>query len=117
MSDRGTGTQRLAKNPLLYQGYLALSGEWKRRFQGYMAGKKTLPLIYDPFFKKLFSVDIHSERLSDFISSVLGEKVTVKCMLPNENRIVNEASLLIMDMLVAKNSIYISGAKDNLLPG
>lgn len=92
--------QRLAKNPLLYQGYLALSGEWKRRFQGYMAGKKTLPLIYDPFFKKLFSVDIHSERLSDFISSVLGEKVTVKCMLPNENRIVNEASLLIMDMLV-----------------
>lgn len=109
--------QRLAKNPLLYQGYLALSGEWKRRFQGYMAGKKTLPLIYDPFFKKLFSVDIHSERLSDFISSVLGEKVTVKCMLPNENRIVNEASLLIMDMLVAKNSIYISGAKDNLLPG
>ena len=92
--------QRLAKNPLLYQGYLALSGEWKRRFQEYMAGKKTLPLTYDPFFKKLFSVDIHSERLSDFISSVLGEKVTVKCMLPNENRIVNEASLLIMDMLI-----------------
>ena len=92
--------RRLSKNPLLYQGYLALSGEWKRRFQEYMAGKKTLPLTYDPFFKKLFSVDIHSERLSDFISSVLGEKVTVKCMLPNENRIVNEASLLIMDMLV-----------------
>ena len=67
--------QRLAKNPLLYQGYLALSGEWKRRFQEYMAGKKTLPLTYDPFFKKLFSVDIHSERLSDFISSVLGENV------------------------------------------
>ena len=92
--------QRLAKNPLLYQGYLALSGEWKRRFQEYMAGKKTLPLTYDQFFKKLFSVDIHSERLSDFISSVLGEKVTVKCMLPNENRIVNEASLLIMYMLI-----------------
>ncbi|MFR2592908.1 MAG: hypothetical protein ACLTAS_04480 [Butyribacter sp.] len=70
--------RRLSKNPLLYQGYLALSGEWKRRFQEYMAGKKTLPLTYDPFFKKLFSVDIHSERLSDFISSVLGEKVTVK---------------------------------------
>ena len=92
--------QKLLKNPLLYQGYLALSGEWKRRFQEYMAGKKTLPLTYDPFFKKMFSVDIHSDRLSDFISSVLGEKVTVKCILPNENRIVNEASLLIMDMLV-----------------
>ena len=24
--------RRLSKNPLLYQGYLALSGEWKRRF-------------------------------------------------------------------------------------
>ena len=46
--------RRLSKNPLLYQGYLALSGEWKRRFQEYMAGKKTLPLTYDPFFKKLF---------------------------------------------------------------
>ena len=92
--------RRLAKNPLLYQGYLALSGEWKRRFQEYMSGKKTLPLTYDPFFKKMFSVDIHSDRLSDFIGSVLGERVTVKCMLSNENRIVNEASLLIMDMLV-----------------
>ena len=65
-----------------------------------MSGKKTLPLTYDPFFKKMFSVDINSDRLSDFIGSVLGEKVTVKCMLSNENRIVNEASLLIMDMLV-----------------
>ena len=92
--------RRLAKNPLLYQGYLALSGEWKRRFQEYMSGKKTLPLTYDPFFKKMFSVDINSDRLSDFIGSVLDEKVTVKCMLSNENRIVNEASLLIMDMLV-----------------
>ena len=92
--------RRLAKNPLLYQGYLALSGEWKRRFQEYMSGKKTLPLTYDPFFKKMFSVDINSDRLSDFIGSVLGERVTVKCMLSNENRIVNEASLLIMDMLV-----------------
>lgn len=65
-----------------------------------MSGVKTLPLTYDPFFKKMFSPEIHSERLSDFISSILGEKVKVKCMLPNENRIVNEASLLIMDMLV-----------------
>jgi len=91
---------RFSKSPVLYQGYLALSGEWKRRFQEYMSGVKTLPLTYDPFFKKMFSPEIHSERLSDFISSILGEKVKVKCMLPNENRIVNEASLLIMDMLV-----------------
>lgn len=91
---------RFSKSPVLYQGYLSLSGEWKRRFQEYMSGVKTLPLTYDPFFKKMFSPEIHSERLSDFISSILGEKVKVKCMLPNENRIVNEASLLIMDMLV-----------------
>ena len=91
---------KFSKKPMLYKGYLSLSGEWKRRFQEYMSGVKTLPLTYDPFFKKMFSVDVHSDRLSDFISSILGEKVTVKCMLPNENRIVNEASLLIMDMLV-----------------
>ena len=91
---------RFSKSPVLCQGYLSLSGEWKRRFQEYMSGVKTLPLTYDPFFKKMFSPEIHSERLSDFISSILGQKVKVKCMLPNENRIVNEASLLIMDMLV-----------------
>ena len=91
---------RFSKSPVLYQGYLSLSGEWKRRFQEYMSGVKTLPLTYDPFFKKMFAPEIHSERLSDFISSILGQKVKVKCMLPNENRIVNEASLLIMDMLV-----------------
>ena len=82
---------RFSKSPVLYQGYLSLSGEWKRRFQEYMSGVKTLPLTYDPFFKKMFAPEIHSERLSDFISSILGQKVKVKCMLPNENRIVNEA--------------------------
>ena len=52
----------------------------EKAVSGVYGGKENITayISYDPFFKKLFSVDIHSERLSDFISSVLGEKVTVK---------------------------------------
>ena len=43
----------LKKNPSVYRTYLNWPDKWKSRFLEFMGGKKSLPLTYDPFFKKL----------------------------------------------------------------
>ena len=73
----------LKKNPSVYRTYLNWPDKWKNRFLEFMEGKKSLPLTYDPFFKKLFNPDVYPERLSRLISSIIGTKVTVKCILSN----------------------------------
>ena len=92
--------QRLKEIPGLYQQYTQLDTEWRRRFMDYCLGKKTLPLTYDPFFKRIFHPDIHPKRLSRFLSSILGQKVRVIRILPQEDSLLSGTALLIMDILV-----------------
>lgn len=84
----------------LYGRYSQMDQEWKRRFMDFCCGKKTLPLTYDPFFKKIFHPDIHPDRLSRLISSLLGVVVKVKGILPTEDSMLDGESLLILDVLV-----------------
>ena len=42
------------KQKHLYADYALLDETWKKRFDDYMTGKKTMPLTYDPFFKCMF---------------------------------------------------------------
>lgn len=69
--------ERLRQSPVLYNNYRKLSDSWKERFLDFCQGKKSLPLTYDPFFKYLFDPEIHGERLSCFISSLLGFEVKI----------------------------------------
>ena len=69
-------------------------------FLDFMSGKKTLPLTYDPIFKKLFNPEIYPERLSDLISSIIRIPVTVIKALPLQESILEGNALLIMDILV-----------------
>ena len=75
----------LRKHPQSYFAYQNMTQERKNRFLEFMEGTKTLPLTYDPFFKKLFNPDIYPERLSSLISSIIGTRVTVRCILSNED--------------------------------
>ena len=92
----------LENNPVLKLAYsqLSLNSDLGQRFQDYMCGVKTLPLTYDPFFKKIFDVHEHPERLSSLISSIIGKKVIVKEVLNSEHRIFKDSPLLVMDILV-----------------
>ena len=72
---------------------------WADRFNDYISRKKTLPLLYDPFFKKFFNGDEHGERLSRLVSSIIGQEVTVIDILPSESSSF-EDSFIIMDMIV-----------------
>ena len=89
----------LKRTPALYGSYQGLNEEWKRRFLDFCEERRTLPLTYDPFFKRIFHPDIHPERLSLFISSILGMKVRVVRVLPNEDSVLGGDTLLIMDLL------------------
>ena len=91
----------LADNPStkhLY-GYLMSDKEWFDRFTGFFAGKKTLPLLYDPFFKMIFNPVESRARLSELVSCILGQHVTVIEVFPDTSyAFVN--SFVIMDMVV-----------------
>ena len=89
----------LKRSPALYGSYQGLSEEWKRRFLDFCQEKRTLPLTYDPFFKRIFHPDIHPDRLSLFISSILGMRVRIIRILPNEDSVLGGDMLLIMDLL------------------
>lgn len=91
--------ERLRQSPVLYNNYRKLSDSWKERFLDFCQGKKSLPLTYDPFFKYLFDPEIHGERLSCFISSLLGFEVKILQVLPTEDRLIDGESYLIMDLL------------------
>ncbi len=81
--------------------YMQLSDNesWKSRFCDYLRGTKTLPLLYDPFFKAIFNPDINKDRLAKLISAILGQEVTVVEILPNEDSSMM-GTLIIMDILV-----------------
>lgn len=92
--------QKLKQNILLYNRYQSLNQEWRQRFLEYCTGKKTLPVTYDPFFKRIFHPDVHPERLSRLISSLLEVPVRVVKILPSEESMLDGGVLLIMDILV-----------------
>ena len=91
---------KLRKDNQLYQKYNSLNTHWQEEFLDFMSGKKTLPLTYDPIFKKLFNPEIYPERLSDLISSIIRIPVTVIRALPLQESILEGNALLIMDILV-----------------
>ena len=88
------------KQKHLYADYTLLDETWKKRFDDYMTGKKTMPLTYDPFFKCMFHPDRHPDWLSHLLSAIIGEPVTVESVLPSENTAISIDSLLIMDIVV-----------------
>lgn len=95
----GEVIRHLSSSPVLYSQYQGLNEEWRRHFLDFCEGKKSLPLTYDPFFKRIFHPDIHPDRLSRFISSILGINVKVLRVLPTEDSILGGGALLIMDLL------------------
>ena len=106
----------LRKHPRSYFAYQNMSPEWKNRFLGFMEGTKTLPLTYDPFFKKLFNPDIYPERLSSLISSIIGTRVTVQCILSNEDSMLPSTSLLLLDILVQLEDGSIANVEIQKIP-
>ena len=88
-------------NPVTHDAFLRLDEEFQERFVEFCMGVRGVKMTYDPFFKKLFNAEIYPERLSRFLSEILGHPLEVKRLLPNERqRITDTGSLMILDVLV-----------------
>ena len=99
-SDVASVEQYIATYPVANALYNSFRPDWKILVQDFFLSKRTLPLTYDPFFKRIFNADTHPDRLSRLISSILGQEVTVTEILSNEDTLLKGSSLLIMDIVV-----------------
>lgn len=101
---RGTKEETLSEikgNGRLYTEYQRLSQELRQEFMSFCMGVRGLRITYDPMFKFVFNPETKPERLEEFLSLCLGEKVQILHVIPNESkRLTEDGSLLVMDILI-----------------
>lgn len=78
---------------------------WEERsqeeFLDFCTGVRGVKMLYDFCAKALLDPELYPERLEELISLLLGMKVKIIKVLPNDNtRIADESSLLLMDIVV-----------------
>ena len=85
----------------LFTQFQGWSPDQQEEFLDFCTGVKGVKMLYDSFFKEIMNPETTPERLEEFLSLVLKQKVTILKVLPNDStRIADESSLLIMDIVV-----------------
>lgn len=73
----------------------------QKKFLDYCTGARGIKMTYDSFFKEIMNPEYAPERLENLLSALLGSKITIREILPNDStRIADETSLLITDIVV-----------------
>ena len=91
----------IKKSRALQEKFDKWTEEQQEEFLNLCTGVKGLKLLYDGFFKEIMNPEYVPERLNDFLSQMLCQKVKVLKTLPADSvRIADESSLLIMDIVV-----------------
>ncbi len=91
----------IKENRLLRQEFEQWTANQQEEFLSFCTGKKGVKVVSDSFFKEVFNPEYSPERLNDFLSTVLKQKVRVLHVLPNDSvRLASEGSLLITDLVV-----------------
>ena len=97
----GDVLKELRENKELWQTFCTWEEKHQKEYLDICTGVKGLKLLYDTYFKAVMNPDTRPERLNDFLSEILGRKIKILKVLPNESaRIASESSLLIMDIVV-----------------
>ncbi len=92
--------EEIHENRKLQEIYNHWSEAEQKEFLDFCTGVKGVKIAYDPFFKEIFNPEYAPERLSDFLSELLGQRVKVLQVLPNDStRIADEVTLLITDVV------------------
>ena len=86
------------KQNTIFQGW---APEAQEEFLDFCTGMKGVKTLYDGIFKEVMNPETAPEYLNELLSLLLGKKVEIIEVLPNDNsRIGGESSLLIMDIVV-----------------
>ncbi|MGN0389388.1 MAG: PD-(D/E)XK nuclease family transposase [Wujia sp.] len=93
--------QEIQENTKLHSTYVSWTPERQNIFLDICTGARGIKITYDPYFKEIFNPEYTPDRLSDLLSVLLGMKVKVLRVLPNDStRIASESSLLLTDIVV-----------------
>lgn len=99
--DREEVLSQIASDPFTADAFFSLNREQQEAFLSFCMGNRGLRITYDPFFKNIFSPELHPGRLDLLLSAIMGQKVSVKSVLsPNRILLSEESSLMLMDILV-----------------
>lgn len=91
----------LMRDPETYQKFQSFPPGEQKKLLSFITGQRGLKITYDSFFQKIMSPELHPGRLESFLSELMGEEVHIERILPREGiRLAEEASLIIMDILV-----------------
>ena len=93
--------ERIQSDKELSLEYAAWKEKYQQEFLDFCTGEKGVKVLYDSFFKEVLHPEYAAGRLEDWLSVVLGERVTILTVLPNDStRIADETSLLVTDIVV-----------------
>lgn len=91
----------IQENEKLTEQFNSWEEEGQEEFLDFCTGVKGVKILYDGFFKEVFSPEYHVERLEEFLSLLLGKKIKIKQILPNDSvRLADEQTLLITDIVI-----------------
>ena len=88
-------------NESLLDIYDSWTEEQQELFLAYCTGVRGVKILYDEFFKMIINPEKTPERLETILTLLIGERIKILQVLPNEStRIAAEKSLLVLDIVV-----------------
>ena len=89
------------RNEKLDRIYRGWSEQQREEFLDFCTGNRGVRILYDSFFKEILNPESAPERLEEFLSLVLGQKIKILSAIPNDStRIADEHSLVVMDIVI-----------------
>ena len=93
--------QEISEKEKLLEIYQQWNREQQEEFLNFCTGNRGIKILYDAFFKEILNPESAPERLEEFLSLILEQKVKILKVLPNDTvRIADESSLVIMDIVI-----------------
>ena len=98
---RSEALQIIKSDPQAHAMFIEFPTDYQEKILEFIQGIRGLPLLYDPFFKKVFNPSETPERLERFLSCLMEQKICIVDVIPREGtQMIEKGSLVIMDILV-----------------
>lgn len=92
---------KIRSSDVLQKLFDSWTPEQQTEFLDFTTGVRGAKMLYDFMFKEILNPETVPERMEDLLSCLLGQKLKILRVLPNDStRIADEASLLITDIVV-----------------
>ena len=90
---KGQVLEEIRNSPKMWKTFCGWEEKYQQEYLDICTGVKGVKLLYDTYFKVIMNPDTRPERLNDFLSEILGRKIRILKVLPNESaRIAAESS-------------------------